>query len=477
MQLDDNEIEAYVNEVWEDVVKNISRLVSINSVEDLSQAEPGKPWGPASYAALTEALAIAAELGLDAHDCEGYIGYADVAGDSKEYLAMIAHTDIVPAGKGWTGDPFTVERKEGYLIGRGVLDDKGPFVLSLYAAHFFKRWCEEKGQTLPYTLRCLVGNAEETTMDDVKWYLKHYPEPLFAFTPDADFPLICGEKGVFHARVVSSAVLDPAKDVLISLEGGTVINAICGQAEALVHANIADLPVCEGFTFEALDTGVVKIKAQGIGGHASLPEGTKNALGMMASYLLEHDLYSPAQKSFLELQKLICALGWKGEALGIASHDEVFGPLTCIGGTAYVEDGHLVQTIDIRYPTSITKDELIEKLTACAHDHHAAFELLGNKDPFYIDPATPEIKTLLNTYEHFTGNPAQAQVIGGGTYARNFKRACAFGPHDTTETVPSWVGMEHGPDEGVSEQSLKTALKIYISSLAQLMDLSYTPAV
>ena len=36
---------------------------------------------------------------------------------------------------------------------------------------------------------------------------------------------------------------------------------------------------------------------------------------------------------------------------------------------------------------------------------------------------------------------------------------------------PEWVGIEHGPDEGVSEECLKRALKIYIVSIARLMEL------
>jgi succinyl-diaminopimelate desuccinylase len=36
---------------------------------------------------------------------------------------------------------------------------------------------------------------------------------------------------------------------------------------------------------------------------------------------------------------------------------------------------------------------------------------------------------------------------------------------------PEWVGIEHGPDEGVSEEVLRRALKIYIVSIGRLMEL------
>ena len=40
------QVDQYVEGVWEDVVEDIRSLVKIESVEDLEAAEPGKPFGP-----------------------------------------------------------------------------------------------------------------------------------------------------------------------------------------------------------------------------------------------------------------------------------------------------------------------------------------------------------------------------------------------------------------------------------------------
>ncbi len=471
-------VDAYVDEVWEDVVEDIRTLVRIESVEDLAAAAPGMPWGPASHQALVAGLEIARRLGLDAHDCEGYIGYADLPGASTTQISTIAHTDIVPVGLGWTVPALDVTRRDGYLLGRGVLDDKGPFVLSLWAAHFFVREVERSGAKLPYTLRCIVGNAEETTMADVDWYLEHFDAPAFCFTPDADFPLICGEKGIFHGLFRTKAPVVGGDCPLVELDGGTVANAIPGRATALVRAELADaLRVRDeqDIDFEGAGEDLTLVTAHGIGGHAAFPEGTDNAIGKLVRLLLAGGETSSAPRegadAFLRLVETLTRTS-DGSAVGIASADEIFGPLTLNAGVMRTEsDGSCTITVDVRFPASISSAEVIGAFEALAAPHGCTFEAGMAKEPFYMDPELPEIQTLLDTYNEYRGTDAGAQVIGGGTYARHFPRACAFGPHDPSVADPDWVGIEHGPDEGVSEEVLRRALKIYIVSIARLMRL------
>ena len=41
-----------------------------------------------------------------------------------EHLCFAGHVDVVPAGKGWDSDPYTLTEKNGYLYGRGTQDMK-----------------------------------------------------------------------------------------------------------------------------------------------------------------------------------------------------------------------------------------------------------------------------------------------------------------------------------------------------------------
>ena len=273
------DIDRFVEENTEAIKRDIARLVAINSVE--GEASEDAPFGPGPREALKLGLQIARELGLGAVDCEGRIGYAAL-GEGEKYLATITHLDVVPVADGWTGDPFVMREKDGWLLGRGVLDDKGPSVLCLYALKYLK----EKEIPLRYPIRALLGANEETGMADVTYYLENYPVPVFCFSPDADFPLVNGEKGIFHGTLRSRVALDK----IVDIHGGVAANAIPQKAEALVKA--AQLRSAGRVTAEPAGEGLWKLTAEGVAGHASMPAGTVNAIGVLVDYLLDNKVCS-----------------------------------------------------------------------------------------------------------------------------------------------------------------------------------------
>ncbi|MEE8715703.1 MAG: Sapep family Mn(2+)-dependent dipeptidase [Coriobacteriales bacterium] len=465
------EVDRYIDEVWDGVVSDIAEMVSHPSVAYASAATPEDPYGPDAHAALRCALGIASRLGLDAHDCDGHIGYADVPGKSDEYVATIAHCDVVPAGEGWTADPFSMRRREGYLIGRGVMDDKGPLVLSLYAAHFFAQRRARGAEPLPYTLRAIVGSDEEVGCSDVPYYLERFPEPLFLFTPDANFPVGVGEKGHLTAAFVSAPLREGR---VVSFDAGHATNAIPGLAKAAVRADASRLPHADGIEVAAGPEGLALLTAHGRGGHASMPQGTVNAIGMIVSYLRDNGLLSSREAPFFDLLALVFA-STDGSTLGIGECDELFGAPTCIGGTIHMVDGRLEQTVDTRYTTALTGQVIMGRLEGLAARYGATLRPMGFADPYVTSPDSEPVRALLDVYDAVTGRRGEPLTMGGGTYARLFAHAVSFGPNDVDDAriAPDWVGPEHGPDEGISEASLRRALKVYILAIARLMGLSY----
>ena len=240
-------IDAFIAANKDQWLKDIETLVSINSVE--SAPAEGAPYGLGARAALDKTLELAAGMGFATRNCENHIGYAELPGaDAEKYLATICHVDVVPEGNGWTGDPFKMEVRDGWLIGRGVADDKGPMITILYALKFLK----EQGYPLRYPIRALVGDNEETSMQDVEYYLKNYPAPAFCFTPDAEFPVCNGEKGHFGAELVSPV----CNGVIKEFVGGVANNAVPDRASALVETDITKLKNAPNITLEPEGTGV-----------------------------------------------------------------------------------------------------------------------------------------------------------------------------------------------------------------------------
>ena len=253
------EIRAYVDKVWPSFLDDLEALVVVPSVVDESRAVAGAPWGLECHRALCVAMDVARRQGLSIVDCDGYVAYGELAGETPEQVATIAHVDVVPAGEGWTVEPYALTRREGVLMGRGVLDDKGAALASIYAAGFLARRVRN-GWKPQRTLRCILGASEEAGMMDVRRYLTGHEPPAFLFTPDAEFAVCCGEKGCVNAEVAHA--VDGA-GAIIELTGGVARNAVPARAEAIVRMDTCmdGLPSAEGIDVEPVGDAVARIVA------------------------------------------------------------------------------------------------------------------------------------------------------------------------------------------------------------------------
>ena len=84
---------------------------------------------------------------------------ARLRGTDPKGLILLSHIDTVGAdAHNWDFDPFGGERKKGYVLGRGTLDDKGMGVMQLMALFLIKR----SGIRLKRDLVFLATADEET---------------------------------------------------------------------------------------------------------------------------------------------------------------------------------------------------------------------------------------------------------------------------------------------------------------------------
>src|SRR5262249_42822370 len=60
-------------------------------------------------------------------------------GSGRPVLHLNGHFDVVPAGDGWTVDPFAGIVREGRIIGRGACDMKAGLAAAIFAAEALRR--------------------------------------------------------------------------------------------------------------------------------------------------------------------------------------------------------------------------------------------------------------------------------------------------------------------------------------------------
>ncbi len=88
-------------------------------------------------------------------------------------VLLMHHVDVVPAGPGWTVPPFAGQVRDGYLWGRGALDDKSLGIVQLAALIGLKR----EGAALERDVILLaVADEESGGGEGTAWLLARHPD-------------------------------------------------------------------------------------------------------------------------------------------------------------------------------------------------------------------------------------------------------------------------------------------------------------
>lgn len=216
----------YIRAHADELLESLAALVRIPSVEGVP--EEHAPFGREPARALHETLALCEKLGFRTGNMDDRVGWCEY-GEGEEMVAVLGHLDVVPAGDGWTEtEPFSGEIKNGRIYGRGTMDDKGPMVAAIYALAALK----DAGFAPSKRIRLLFGTNEETGCGDMSWYVSHDGElPVYGFTPDGEYPIINGEKGILNGTY--SRKLHQTGDYrLTKFEGGAASNISPAYAAA-----------------------------------------------------------------------------------------------------------------------------------------------------------------------------------------------------------------------------------------------------
>ena len=434
---------------FEKMLQSIVESIQIDSTRQ--PALPNYPFGKGVADCLEHFLSLARSMGFETKNYDNYIGEV-VFGEGEDF-AILAHLDVVPVGSGWKYPPFggviNSDPSDGGVLGekiwgRGTVDDKGPAIVSLYALKALK----DQGFIPKRTVKLIVGCNEESGWECIEHYKKVAKLPDEGFTPDADFPTIYAEKGIFHFHSKFPIKNPP----FTSLKAGEAANMVCPDAyatltkDAIVALENYKNPIPD--TSFSFNKDTLELHVKGKSAHGSTPHLGANALQAMLSFFsqLNDDVKRAYEVLFED----------KG---GLKNLRDETGELTMSPDVAVFENGVLDILTDIRYPATMDLS-MIENIL---RQQKVEFEQGHCQAPIYNDPNGKLISTLMSVYNRITGRNERPVAIGGGTYARALKCGCGFGPaHIDDESVA------HQPNEYITLDRLRQIAEIYYEAIKEL---------
>ncbi len=420
-----NDISIFLQDHKENMLQDLASLIAIPSVR--SEAKEGLPFGESCGKALSAMLSIAEKLGFSTENYENYMGCARLGGEAE--LGILGHLDVVPAGDGWKADPFTARFEDGKIIGRGVIDDKGPLIAALYALYAVK----ELNIPLKSGVTIYFGTDEENGSSDLAYFTSKHSLPPYVFTPDADFPVINIEKGML--RVFFEAPLPEG----VLAEGGSVINAVPSYAHCIIDGETTEF--------------------HGKAAHASTPEKGDNALTKLIKALADKNI-----DVFKNLSELFPCGETDGSGANVKFSDSLSGDLTLVFSVAKTENSVLKGSLDIRFPLCTSKAEIMGRLEKALGEKGIKITAFEGVEPHHVPAESDFVKGLMSAYTEVTGNEAYAIAIGGGTYVHNIPGGVAFGAQ-----FPGDDNNMHGAEEFITVENLIKSAEIYANAIVKTM--------
>lgn len=454
MKIENMNLSDFQNEM----INTLMDIVSIPSVK--GAPSDGAPFGIETKKALDFILSKAGKMGFKTCELDGYAGYIEFGEGDKE-IAILCHLDVVPAGVGWEFDPFSPFIKDGKIIGRGTNDDKGPAIAALYAMKALK----DSGYIPPCRIRLILGLDEESGSQCMVYYKKSQALPNYGFTPDAKFPVIFAEKGILHVEIKGKRKINlkdtTTLNILVSIKGGERANMVPATCQVSFLENISASPESKECKTKQLD-----LSFNGRPGHASMPEMAENAISKAVMHLKAQFDRSNSNDLFIDFYSSCIGLTTDGSLLDINCMDDDFGALTCNVGLIDLTDESVSMTLDIRYPASIDKDFVINKIKNKCEKFNLDVSGFSNNNPLFVDKDSQFVKTLLNAYESVLNTKASPISIGGGTYARSMPNVVAFGPNFNKED-----DVAHQSGEYIRVNDLILCSDIYQKAIKDLSSL------
>ena len=457
-----------VREYETEIVEDLKGLLAIKSVRDDVNASDDSPVGPGPKKALDYMYALAKRDGFTTFDTDHIAGRIE-AGKGEDLFGILGHVDVVPAGDGWDTNPFEPVVTDDRIIARGTLDDKGPTIAAYYAVKILN----DMNVDWKKRIHIIIGTDEESDWLCTTRYFQTEEMPTIGIAPDAEFPLIHGEKGITTFDIVQKhrANNDNEPEIeLLNLQSGERYNMVPDLAEAdiLVKENMTDcIQHFEAFLSEhqlkghyEVDSGILKLTIEGKAVHGMDPSIGINAGLYLLHFLKTLKLDINAQ-NFVNMSESYLFESHFGEKMGMKFHTDAMGSLTTNIGIIHYDNKNGGQFgVNLRYPEGFDFEKSMEDFTQEVSKFGFEIKIGKVQKPHFVNPKDPFIQKLLTAYRNQTGDMRESFTIGGGTYARNLEKGVAFGAmfEDSEDLM-------HQKNEYITKKQLFDATSIYLEAI------------
>ena len=452
-------IHLYIKENKSNIVEQLKDLARIPSLT--AEAKDGAMFGEGCAKAIFQTEALFREAGLKTHtqkDCAYTVGKTE--GDSKT-IGLFCHADVVAAvEEDWViTKPFEPIEKDGFLVGRGVEDNKAGIVSAIWALNALRY-----ANALPKSsVLIYAGSNEECGMSDLEIFNNDYPSPDFSIVPDNEYPVCRGEKGILRFWADFKT---PFENIL-SIKGGQSLNIVLGSVYCEIRYSeklFSQLKnACEGKEEYILShtNDVIKLTAKGRSTHAAYSKNSLNAFWVMIQALKKCDCLGKDTEILTNAEKLVADPF--SEAVGLKTFDAEFLETTCTNGIVDTPNGCLTLSFDTRYGTEIDIDSVTEGYKKYLDSVNAECRITERDDGYVIPESAPVIKAMTDAWYSITGKNDKAKLSYGGTYARKLKNAVSIGTCIATTpalSLPDGHGGAHQSDEVIDIEGLLKSIEV-----------------
>lgn len=424
------QIDAYLEDHKTEILQDIQALVSIRSV--YGNIEENRR-------ALEFVRQKAATMGISSRLTREEDVLLATIGSGKEKVGVLVHVDVVEINdlEKWTHPPFSAYFDGEYIWGRGVLDDKGAVIVSLYALKALL----DLRVPLNKQIWLIVGSSEEggTWWTDIEHLKSNFGVPDYGFSPDGDFNICNEENGYVDIELEFT---EPKRDELLYLAAGKSVNTI--PSKAVIHLS-----------------GEQLLKFQGVAAHSSTPELADNAIEKLTRAISHRQ-----DLNFVRFIEQYLLEDQTGNRLGLnpaeyPSGCGLTGETICVPTVLKLTDAGVHLNINIRHKFGITREFILQQFEGLASKFGYSVKIDTFHKPMRVDKNHPALQLMKSVYGEY-GYKNFFKTAHGTSYAKSLKNFVSWGPN-----FPDVVNCAHMENEKISMNSLMTAAKIYTLFLAR----------